>query len=64
MTTMETPHNYPKSTYTYAQKWAQMVALRKMAWDMKIAFTRQQFPELTEAEVTEKVRKIFLYATT
>lgn len=49
---------------TPAQKYAQLMALRQMAWEIKAAAVRQQHPGLSEAEVNSQVARIFINATT
>jgi len=38
--------------------------LRELAWELKALGIRSQHPGMLEAEVQERVRKIFLYART
>ncbi len=38
--------------------------LRHAAWELKAAWIRNQHPELTPREVTERVRQLFLHAGT
>ncbi|MBN1575691.1 MAG: hypothetical protein JW913_04015 [Chitinispirillaceae bacterium] len=47
-----------------ARKWDEMNKLRQMAWDLKYASVKQCHPEWTDAQIRERVRDIFLYATT
>lgn len=46
------------------KKWEQMVKLREMAWNLKAAYLRKLHPDWNEQQIQEKVREIFLYATT
>lgn len=39
-----------------------MQVLWKQAWTLKAVGVRMQYPDLTETEVTERVRQIFLNA--
>ncbi len=47
-----------------AQKYAQLMMLRRTAWELKAAFVRDKHPELSEAEVQARVAEIFIHATT
>ena len=47
-----------------AQKYEQLMLLRKFAWQVKSAGLREQYPELSEDEIQHRVAKIFLHATT
>lgn len=49
---------------TPAQKWAEAVKLRQLAWNLKIAYIRQTHPDWSDEQVENKVREIFLYAST
>jgi len=49
---------------TPADNYKQVMLLREMAFKLKMAQVRKVYPELTDAEVKEKVKKIFLYAST
>ena len=49
---------------TPAQKWEQAGRLRQTAWDMKTAAIRIKHSTWSEEKVQDKVREIFLYATT
>ncbi|MFP4164995.1 MAG: hypothetical protein ACLFQB_13890 [Chitinispirillaceae bacterium] len=49
---------------TPAQKWAEAVKLRELAWKLKRAYIKQNHPDLSDEQVEERVRKIFLYAST
>jgi len=56
------PNRY--AGFTPAQKWAEAVKLRQMAWDLKTAYIRHIHPEWSDEQVKDAVREIFLYATT
>jgi hypothetical protein len=61
------PDEVRKNIYrnmSYSQKWEEFLKLRKAAWDIKAAAVRMQHPDWTEHQVQEKVKEIFLYATT
>ncbi len=45
-------------------KWAEVMRLRKFAWELKKAFLKQQNPRWTDQQLESEVRKIFLYAST
>lgn len=49
---------------TPAEKWNEFCKMRRLAWDLKAAAMRMAHPDWTDAQVQEKVRLIFLYATT
>ncbi|MFP4014955.1 MAG: hypothetical protein ACLFVQ_12785 [Chitinispirillaceae bacterium] len=49
---------------TPAQKWAEAVKLRELAWNLKKAYIRQTHPNWSDEQVEKKVREIFLYAST
>ena len=49
---------------TSIQKWQVVKELRTAAWHIKAAGVRHQNPDWTEEQVEEKVKEIFLYATT
>ncbi len=49
---------------TSIQKWQVLQDLRATAWTIKYAAIRQQHPDWTDKQVEEKVKEIFLYATT
>jgi hypothetical protein len=49
---------------TPAQKWAEAVKLREMAWALKTAAIKKAHPDWSEEQVKKTVRDIFLYATT
>ena len=49
---------------TPAQKWAEVVKLREMAWNLKCAAIRDSHPDWSEERVKRAVRDIFLYAST
>jgi hypothetical protein len=52
------------SKMSYAQKYEQLMMLRRFAWDLKAAALRQQHPELSEEEIDMRVAREFLHATT
>jgi hypothetical protein len=60
------PHVEPSRyrDFTPAQKWAEVVKLREMAWELKRAMIRQSHPDWSDKQVEDAVRKIFLYAVT
>jgi len=47
---------------TPTQKMAAIHQLRRTAWAMKAAWIRHREPQLSEPEVQERVRQIFLRA--
>lgn len=49
---------------TPEQKLASAEALWRMAWELKIAGVRMQNPEWSEAQITARVRQLFLCAAT
>jgi hypothetical protein len=49
---------------TPAQKYAQLLTLRKTAWRLKAANLRQRHPDWSDAEVQARVARIFLHANT
>lgn len=49
---------------SYSQKWNEFLKLRKTAWDLKTAGVKMQHPHWSEQQVQDKVKEIFLYATT
>jgi hypothetical protein len=49
---------------TMIDNYWQAMALRELAFKLKVAQVKKVFPELSEKEVHEKVKKIFLYAST
>ncbi len=49
---------------SYAQKYEQLMELRRFAFDLKSAAIREQYPALSEDEVRRRVAKIFIHATT
>ena len=49
---------------TPAQRYQQFMALRATAWKYKRAAIKAEFPDLSEGELEERVRKVFLHATT
>jgi hypothetical protein len=49
---------------SHAQKWQEFLKIRKAAWELKAAGLRHNHPDWTEEQIQEKVREIFLYATT
>lgn len=49
---------------TAAERLATMHQLRRTAWDLKAAWIRSSEPELSEAQVQERVRQVFLRAVT
>jgi len=49
---------------TPLQKWEEAYRLRLMAWELKSAGVKAQYPEWSEEEVQCEVRRIFLYAVT
>lgn len=53
---------YSKMSYT--QKWQEFLKIKEAAWAIKAAGIRSQHPDWEEQKIQEKVRKIFLYATT
>jgi hypothetical protein len=53
-----------KRRYTSAQKWAEVVKLRDMAWKLKWASIKQAHPEWNDEEIKSCVREIFLNAST
>jgi hypothetical protein len=53
-----------KRKYTPAQKWAEAVRLRQMAWNLKIVSVKHAHPEWSDEQVYNIVKEIFLYATT
>lgn len=52
------------SRMTPSEKWAQAVALREVAWKFKAASVRSRYPDWTEEQVHDFVKKVFLYAVT
>ena len=46
------------------EKWNEVLRLRETAWQLKVAFLKAQNPNWTDEQIKEKVKKIFLYATT
>lgn len=60
---------HPKQIEAYRkmtpeQKFEILAKLRATAWELKAAGIRAGHPDWTETQVQEKVREIFLYATT
>lgn len=49
---------------TPEERLRQAFALRRMAWNLKAAWIRQTQPELSEEQVKDAVRQVFLYART
>jgi hypothetical protein len=49
---------------TPEQKLRIAADLRDCAWELKAAGLRGQHPDWSEKEIQEKVKEIFLYATT
>ncbi len=49
---------------TPGENYKQVMLLREMAFKLKTAQVRKVYPELSDAEVEKKVKKIFLYAST
>ena len=49
---------------TPGERWAEACKMYEFAWAAKAAGLRYDHPEWTEKQITEKVREIFLYATT
>ena len=47
-----------------ADKWRQFCEMYRFAWAVKRAGVREQHPDWTDQQVEDKVREIFLYATT
>jgi hypothetical protein len=54
----------PAISLTPAQKWAEVVKLREMAWSLKRAAVRRAHPDWDEKRIARTVRDIFLYAST
>ncbi len=52
------------SQMTYLQKWQEYLKLREVAWTMKAAGLRLQYPDWPEDKIQEETKRIFLYATT
>lgn len=46
-----------------SRKWEQMKSLRAFAWNVKRAGIRLQHPEWSDEAVEDKVRELFLHAT-
>ena len=51
-------------TMSPARKWEEFKRLRATAWELKKAALREKFPQLSDEELDQKVKKIFLYAST
>jgi hypothetical protein len=49
---------------TPEQKLASAEALWHMAWELKTAGIRMQNPEWSDTQIANRVRQLFLYATT
>ena len=47
-----------------AQKWAEAVKLRELAWNLKWAYTKQAHPEWNDDDIKKSVRNIFINAAT
>ncbi|NUM88687.1 MAG: hypothetical protein HUU37_05750 [Bdellovibrionales bacterium] len=47
-----------------AKKWEEWMRLREAAWNLKKAGLKAIYPEWSDQEVENAVRKIFLYAVT
>jgi hypothetical protein len=47
-----------------AQKWAEAVKLRELAWNLKYAFIKQSHPQWNDAEIKRAVKEIFINAST
>jgi hypothetical protein len=58
----DTPSRY--THMTPAQKWAEVVKLRDMAWVLKTAAIQKCNPDWSSEQVKKVVKEIFLYATT
>ena len=54
----------PTISLSPAQKWAEVVKLRDMAWNLKRAAVKRAHPDWDERKIERTVRDIFLYATT
>ena len=50
--------------FTPAQKWAEAVKLREMAWNLKRAYLKQNHPDWNDKQLENAVKEIFLYAST
>jgi hypothetical protein len=47
-----------------AQKYEQLLELRRFAWDLKAAAVRERHPEMSAEEIDRAVAEIFIHATT
>jgi len=56
------PYRY--AGFTPAQKWEEVVKMRKMAWNLKTAMVKCNHPDWSDKQVYDTVKEIFLYATT
>lgn len=48
----------------YEEKYRLLLSLRQIAWELKTARVRERFPHLSEQDVEDKVREIFIHART
>lgn len=46
------------------EKWQEVQKLRALAWQIKFAAVKAQYPQWREEQINSEVKKIFLYATT
>ena len=49
---------------SFSDKWREVEKLRHFAWEVKKAAVKAKHPDWSEEQLEEKVKKIFLYATT
>ncbi|NLG17983.1 MAG: hypothetical protein GX556_11690 [Fibrobacter sp.] len=52
------------ASMTPAQKWETAKSLRDLAWKLKLTAVRHEHPDWSEEEIENKVKEIFLYAST
>lgn len=54
----------PDEQHVFERKWEQMRQLRRTAWDLKYAAVKSAHPDWNDEQIVNRVREIFLYATT
>ncbi|HPI40120.1 MAG TPA: hypothetical protein PLJ21_04905 [Pseudobdellovibrionaceae bacterium] len=52
------------SKMSFARKWEEFLRMREAAWLIKSAGLRSQNKDWSEQKIQDKVKKIFLYAST